>query len=819
MAYHQSLAIQIPRAQVDGDVYLIGLFSICLEGADTNHQGGQTFKWENISSYTESANQNSSYFRRDALNMYLNFEKAVTAGNYLNDKHQLKTLHFGTISYDVCNQKNRLLEILLKLVLSPGYFHLNPNYQPVSLRYVAIYGYMDNHLTKLAGQILFFSTVPFIAVSDQPERMLARNIFPLYNQIGIQKQDANQLKKVFDTFGWRSITIITLTQSQKHSERTDDLYNMLVENGGYCVYKMGNKQPHNITNTVLILKERPDLKIIYAMGDPVSSLNLLKLLDENDILDRIIFLDKQFITALKYAPARLVKGLFLTSSFFDRLIPPFIKFMACNNTWFNKVDQQSPINEQKCKSNPGLLIRDLYDMNTGFGKITKMFDFAVALPIMLSTRSSSQYLFSQIRDIVFQTYKYFQAGYYLINLDMHPKPFSIIQVEFKLKEDSFIWPNYFNNTPPSSKCVNHRPAPPGMFQIFGPINSSDTRWEKEFGWYYKKCPSGTIKEDPGNGSCSKCPRFQISNSDNTQCFDPYKTINVFNFETYEGVMSIILVILIAIISLAFMSCYIFHRNTPVVKSSQLAFTNVQLVSHLLIALASALGQWLDHPVICTSNAGIIGVLLTLNLATTIVKTQTVLTIFKSRRKISVNSKMRYKQQRYIILIVSLIISLLLSIVLLVKDIPEISMVMDHEELTRFRYCDLGNHLQIQYIFITFLSIICTLQSLRARRLPEYFKSTRFIVYAMYTNLVTMVVFFTLFNIQHKNKYLQTYILVFVTNLANLFILLIVHTSRVFSILDSRRNNQNNLRMLVQENIKKQQNDHFKQNRIILEDSA
>jgi len=260
-----------------------------------------------------------------------------------------------------------------------------------------------------------------------------------------------------------------------------------------------------------------------------------------------------------------------------------------------------------------------------------------------------------------------------------------------------------------------------------------------------------------------------------------------------------------------MTCFVYHRATPVVKSSQFVLTMIQLTSHLAMFIFILIGHTDNRKgFTCSISSVAIGLSFSLNLGVTLTKTQLVVAIFAMRRKISYQSKVKQKQTGWIITALSVGCSLLLSIVTISYRTPVVAFDLDHSELNRFTFCDFGEHIQFQFVYTLILSFACAVQSARARRLPELFKNTRFIIYAMFTNLITMLVFFTLFRTQRKNARRRAYVLAFSASITNALILTIVHSSRVYNIFDSRTNNTKFLRHHVQANLKKQ-NENYRLN--------
>ena len=805
-----------PMVKTEGEAYLIGLFSICLDSRvgkprdsliKTNLVEGRNHDTMKNASRLNHTDQNIDdsgmpgvrQTNKLALWYYLNFETTVAAGNFMMAKYpDNTTIKFGTVSFDVCYDTKLLAKTALSLIVDQEYLYRVTAHSSYS-KYIVIYSFMNERLTRLAAQLFSVLRIPFIALSDRPKRMLPRTIFPFYHQIGSQLHDAQSMKTFFDRFRWKSIAILALSGDRQSLARTGDLYQLLVKNGTFCVYKETALDLQNVHKAIELLRSNPRVRIVYAMGNAIDTKRFLDELARESILDRVLFIDISCYELLPILPESTLKGLFLVSGFITGYIPDYLKFKVCHNKWFHSYDARTG---NKCLYNSTqLILRDQYSRETAHSM--NLFNFAVMLPIMNSHHTGDSLDRHSVMQIASdRTHKYLTAGFYVININKQGafRPFPISS---PIDETTITWPGNLTK-PPEASCENFRTVPPGFYQTFGAIPPDDTGWDSESGWTYQKCPSGTIKSEPGKDKCRRCPHLHRSDHNRTACFDPYTNESVVNLRTESGVFLSVFNILGILLSVVYLVCYAYYRATPVVKSSQFMLTMIQLSSHLAVFIFIMIGHTNnEESVTCSISSVAIGLSFSLNLGVTIVKTQMVVTIFAMRRKLSCRSKAKQKHTCGLIAALSVGCSILLSIVTIARRQPSVVSVLNHTELSRFTFCDFGEHIQVQFIYSLLLSFACATQSARARRLPEFFKSTRFIIYAMFTNLITMLVFFTLFHTQRENARRRAYVVAFAASISNASILTIVHSSRVYSIFDSRTNNTKFLRHHVQANLKKQ----------------
>ena len=854
--------------KTDGDLYLVGLFSICLSNdSDKNNTTG-----------TGNGSHTTPNDRVDkAIFYYLHFMETIAFGNYFSDANEYK---FGSLVYDVCHDQETLIGVLLDLVLHKSSFTSTETYsnqngsRAVELmmpNHVAVYSYLSPELTKLAALYLAMTGISFVAIVDDKgvdgnKEMLPVHSFPYFHQLDLQTQDVVQLEKVFNALHWKSIIILCLSDDHEYVQNTRNLLKELEMKGDYCVYYWQVYRGHtntrkNLSNIVYELKAREDLGVIYALGGVKETISFLDVVDSLEIRNRIFIVDINLIVRIHLIPLRLLSNIIFASAFVTIHVPE-LNYPVCNDPWFKlystssrgpsafyeKKCHHSSIGNNKNNSHKGtLFLKDLRVVEKNSTKIiSKLFSFAVALPMFFGNPETfNSSLPTLQRDVSQKTQLYLRTGFYLIQYTnvtsfklvyssyqakLEEEPFSVsVSLESgppaaNNSQDSNKSSPTTNNKSPRSVCLNLRPAPLGNVPTFGAINQqpSSDGWDVEIGWSYRLCLERTIRDSDNLTSCTECGSpLELSNDVRTICFDPYIDFGVYNTNSVEGILLIVVTILVSITCIVYLACHIWYHNTPVVKSSQFALTLVQLGCHAVVILMSTTEHlaltMLDGGLICVISPLVIGLAFVLNLCVTFIKTQTVVAIFQRRRKISIGTKARFNQERLFITMVIVGVSVLLSIASIINSSSSsafspqrtFSVILDMKVYERFRACDNGNNFQAQFILLVVLSLVCTMQSVRARRLPEYFKNTRFVVYAMYTNVMVMVVFFTLFNVKAEDKYTQSFFTVYTAHFSNGVILVAMHTSRVLNMMDGRKNTAIHLRGKVRRNIEKQQADQFK----------
>ena len=792
------IAKSSPILKNPGNFYLVGLFSICSKA---------NYKKNNI---TVPPIQIEDGFRRKALFFHLTFER-----NYrFMNKYFFSLLNYGTVSFDVCEDKDFLTSTITSLLIGDDYNGFDTHTKKNFPRIAVFYSYMTIQLTQLAGQLLSNMVIPFIIINDkQDQNILPESLFHHTHRLRTPRTNSLKLKRFFDTFQWHSVVILTLTKSSIYEEVGASLYEVLSKDRRYCVLQKSAYTNETISELIKILKDEKNLKLIHALGNIEDTSHFLDILDKNSILDRVLMIDEKIYPEAKkkehVIPERLRKGIFFRSTFEDPFTPKAFKYDICQNVWYRGFDDQ---NNSTCSNITQLLWQNMkHNISLDF---IQMFDHAISTPLLYAFAKTSWSTLDITRHTIYQTNRLLLVqGFFISNIyNFTQKPYFIITKKnsenssfYRNKlENELTWPGNMTQSP-IILCENNRVAPPGHYQVFDEISDDETNWDKEIGWFYRRCEAGYIKSSYGNASCKKCSLLTLPNFQQSVCYDPYSTICPLNVKTTEGILLCALLILGIVINLFFMVCFVWKRSTALVKSSQFVLSLSQFTTHLIVFLFILFGlSFSTNSMICAATPIIIGISFSLNLGITYVKTQIVVWIFQSGQKFSKGQKVKQKSFNAVFVIATAMCSILLSVVTMSSEISQPYVIHYVDTFTRFQYCSFGNHLQVQYIYVIFLSIVCTVQSFRARRLPESFKSTRFILYAMFTQLMIMFSMFTLYHTQNQDKYRQVYVLMYATIMTNCIVMGVVHANKVFDVMNKNTNNALHVRSHIQRNIKKQQ---------------
>ena len=815
------------------DYYIIGFFSICSNSIhdislsndaniSVNQSSGVTITASQSMNKKENFNQsmaekehlirpngkNSSPL--DIYKAYTDFERLAAYYNLIYIQPYNKTVK--ALSIDVCNQET-LVNNFLTLLLDKNFMGKMYPIQRYSKepQYVAVFSYMNDHLTNLAIKLFQVdkNKVPFVIMRRMRQTEWDPTTTQYYDFKGrgnVFRTTVLQIPSLIDrayrtksasvdNFEWRSIVTLTLTQTKNFIRATNYFYEALSTDPRYCIYKMEVFTAGKLSRALKLLIERNDLAVIYAIGSKEDTLKFFKRLDQMKIYNRVLFLD--YTTQSYQVPSALAKGLFYFSNFNmwkdTVFVPDTFNHNLCLATKSVTLALEPGSCNTTIQNNGSINAIDInikYAVFTAFDFLNIMNDGEMELP--------SSYLVSFLR----LRYNFDIKELVIKNTrdNLEEKEFYWISM-LDVERRELAWPGNLTG-PPIISCENQAEIPPGFYQTFGSVPHNQRKWDQEVRWFLKKCSNGFYKSSYGDSPCLQCPLYTKSNAERTGCYDPYLNLQAVNFHTNEGILLLIALVVGTLTSFVCLGCYGYLRNTPIAKSSQLGFTLTHLATHSFLFVCFWIGFSSSSEVSCWIPTLFTGSPLVLIFCISLIKTQIVVWIFRSNNHFSKGDKRKQTTLLIAATTAILSVSILITIISSMQQIPQIEIIYDHEKLIKFHYCNFGDQLHAQIIYTMFLSILSAVQGVRARRLPEAFKSTRYIIYAMYSNVVLNVVFLTLYNIHHNNKYRQVYVLAFTLFLSNILILLIVYTQRVLDLLNHKKNNVTFIRQQISSNMSK-----------------
>ena len=290
-----------------------------------------------------------------------------------------------------------------------------------------------------------------------------------------------------------------------------------------------------------------------------------------------------------------------------------------------------------------------------------------------------------------------------------------------------------NASIPTSACSLI--CPPGMVQS----RTTGCCWECTM------CPVGSVNPHQGSSNCSECAIDQRANKERTECENlPVANIKLTDTTGYiiTGFTSIG-----GLLTLFASFVLTKYRDTPLVKASSRELSAILLISIAMFFVQTFLGLMQPTNLICRLRYCFNYTALGTCVATLMIKTLRILSAFhanfinKRAKQCILETKI---QATFIILLNAVVFSLLTFWQLF--DAPFVTNVIQRGEYI-FLTCTphltklgLSLHIAIN-CYIILLSLLCTFQAFKARKLPENFNEARYIGLAMYILLLSTIAYF------------------------------------------------------------------------------
>ena len=150
-------------------------------------------------------------------------------------------------------------------------------------------------------------------------------------------------------------------------------------------------------------------------------------------------------------------------------------------------------------------------------------------------------------------------------------------------------------------------------------------------WQCQPCSPGFVKPNKGRQLCTKCNFDTVANANQTKCLS-----FVFQYFELSDMQQIIAFFLCSVGSLytsVFLGVFMYFKDTPVVRSSNLKLSVFQMFLHLLVNAQVALTLFKQIQYLCILHSIMGGYLLRLILSIYIIKTNQLLKIFQSHLNI------------------------------------------------------------------------------------------------------------------------------------------------------------------------------------------
>ena len=322
----------------------------------------------------------------------------------------------------------------------------------------------------------------------------------------------------------------------------------------------------------------------------------------------------------------------------------------------------------------------------------------------------------------------------------------------------------------SSKCSDE--CNPGFYPVFDGISKCC--------WVCIPCKENHVKNISGLSSCLECPIDTLSDLNKTHCLT--LTPDHLVWTEWRVVLMFSLALLgctLVIFTGITFQCF---SNTPIVRSSNIGLSYVQLTAHFLIFLTPPLFVGMDSTHTCKARLYSSGVLLSVVISISFIKVTHLLTVFNIKIKLTAKEIIQQKTKELGLFI--LLISIHASIVVgLDQSYPIVAILRKKVvHLKRYKECThLHEHYTIQLAYLLFLQILCGIQAFRGRNLPGRFNEAKYTSFAVFISAILAIIGVPLVHSMARHKE-ENFVVAMITMVINLSLFAILYGYKVKLIL-------------------------------------
>ena len=369
------------------------------------------------------------------------------------------------------------------------------------------------------------------------------------------------------------------------------------------------------------------------------------------------------------------------------------------------------------------------------------------------------------------------ASYSLVNLKLANKlEFQVIadwnssgrRIEFTESKSIYYSGNAMQI--PRSKCADQ--CLPGLY-AFRATN-------KKCCWKCVQCPDDSFKAKTGTEHCSKCPARSVPNINHTTCIE-LEEIYLQQNSRY-GITLTITTTIAAVPRVVITLTFMVYRNTPLVKSSNVQLSLLQLGIALLACTHPFLYIGKPTLLICYLRPLVFGVLFTISNSIIFNKADRLLRIFKMRHRVRNDQLLLSNKFQLCIVALLAFCSVLICAISFILSPPQVVQEvfkMDSRVTIRCENIAVTTNLLVAYI--NMIGLTCIIYTFRSRNLPRQYRERRYIGLAMFVAMLAWVAYLLVY-FSTAVYHVTNFVFCLSAQLANGILLVVIYGQKTWSIL-------------------------------------
>ncbi|KAK9408939.1 type-2 vomeronasal receptor [Crotalus adamanteus] len=244
------------------------------------------------------------------------------------------------------------------------------------------------------------------------------------------------------------------------------------------------------------------------------------------------------------------------------------------------------------------------------------------------------------------------------------------------------------------------------------------------------CPKGTISNKIDAAHCDPCPEDRFPNKEKDHCIA--KNLNFLSYQETLGYTLVSLTLFLFVITMAVLTIFVMHRDTPIVKANNRDLTYILLVSLLLCFLCSFLFIGQPGKFTCLFRQSGFAILFSLAVSSVLAKTVMVVLAFMATKPGNRTRKLVGKPLTNSIVLACPLIQTVLCITWLATSPPFLN--LDFHSLIGeiIVECNEGSTSMFYTVlaYLGFLALVSFTVAFLARKLPDSFNEAKFITFSM-----------------------------------------------------------------------------------------